>query len=489
MTRWMRAFSGLSGALWLAGCGGEDAETPAKPHAKELAAIRAELEGLAQSEHLPGLAYAVVVDGKMVDSGGIGVRSTKTGEPLTADMVMPTGSIAVKTLVAAATMRLHQEGKLSLDAPVKSVLPWLTLPAGSEAVTFQQGFTMVTGLGTPLRVECADPSLKAVLADQKAFAPPGHLWVYSSTGFTFAALAIEELEKTSFESVLQKNFLDPVGMTTATFDASVAMQGEHSSVHLLDEGEATAFELDSLPQCKPGVDCSVCEEFRANAGLYLSANHLGRMVEHLVAKAAPFDAGVLDAMGERADDNVGAGVGYNYGYGAFSYDFGGKRVFFGGTQYAGVSGVMGWVPETGVGAVVVVNAMPAEGKAFPIIETHVVQTMRHFIDLPEPDFSTPTSTWGKYVGKYSGLIAAAPYEVTLSGDELRISNSLWSPPDPVVMKQGGYWSYSGGDSFHYFDPMLDAVRHVTFFAGDGDGTQMQYMLSEDPWMVGKRMTE
>lgn len=489
MTSWTRAVLCLSGAIGLAGCGSEESEPSSEPHAKELAAIHAELAALVEQSHLPGVAYGVVVGGKLVGSGAVGVRSAKTGEPLTADMVMPTGSIAVKTLVAAETMRLHQEGKLSLDAPVKSVLPWLTLPAGSEGVTFQQGFTMVTGLGTPLRDECADPTLKGVLASQKSFAPPGHVWVYSSTGYTFAALAIEELEKSSFESVLTQRFLEPMGMTTATFDASVAMQGEYSSVHLIEDGVATTYELDSLPHCKPGVDCSVCEEFRANAGLYLSANHLGLMLEHALAESAPLEAALLDEMAERADDNVGAGEGYDYGFGLFSYAFGDQRAFFGGTQYAGVTGMMAWVPGTGVGAVLVANAAPKEGAAFPALQEQVVTMLRHFLALPEPDYSTPPSSWLGYTGKYAGPIAAAPYEVTLSGNELRIANAFWANPAPVKMEQGGVWSSSGGDSFHYLDPTVGAVRHVTFFPGDGDGKQMQYMLSEDPWLLAKRVVE
>lgn len=480
MTGWTRALFGIPAGLGLAGCGGEDTAPATEPHAKELAAIRAELTELAEKEHLPGIAYGVVVDGKLAGSGAIGVRSTKTGEPLTADMVMPTGSIAVKTLVAAETVRLHQDGKLSLDAPVKSVLPWLTLPAGSEGVTFQQGFTMLSGLFTPLRDACADPSLKGVLASQTSFAPPGHVWVYSATGFTFAALAIEELTKKSFESALTERFLEPMGMTTATFDASVAMQGEHSATHLLENGEATAYELDGLPECKPGVDCSVCEEFRANAGLYLSANHLGLMLEHVLAKSSPLDAALLDEMAERSDGKWGWGGSAEYGYGVSSNQYGDQRVFLAETAWAGVEGAMAWIPGAGLGVVFVANAMTG---TLPTSD-QAVEMLRHFVDLPDPaPATTPPSTWQKYTGKYAGTIAAAPYEVTLSGSELRISNPLWSPPDPVTMTQ------DGGDHFHYLDPTLDAVRYVAFFPGDGDGTQMQYMFAQSPWLLAKRVMQ
>lgn len=475
----------VASMVLLPACGSEEPAAGDNDGAK-FAKIRAELEELAQAEHVPGMAFAIVLDGKVAYSDAVGVRSSETGEPLTSDMVMPTGSIAVKFLVAAAVMRLHQQGKLSLDAPVTTVLPWFSPPTGSEGVTLQQGFTMRTGISSPLRTECTDPTLKGVLASQTTYAPPGDVWVYSSVGFTLGALAIEEVTSTSFEQVITQELLDPMGLASATFDASEAMAGEHSAVHLTDAvGNGEAFELDNLPHCKPGVDCSVCEEFRANAGLYLSANQLGRIVEVAVSNQAPLTSDLLDGMQERAGA-TGWGDGYQYGFGLASFEFGGMRAFFGGTQYAGTTGFMSWIPEAGMGVVLIANSQPKDALFHPTLNRQIVTMMRHFVDLPDPDFSTPPSTWEKYTGKYVGPVAAAPYEVTLTDGALAITNPLWSDPAPVEMKQGGAWAWASGDAFHFTDPAIPGERYVTFFSGAGDGSTMQYMVSEGPWLLAKR---
>src|SRR5688572_1970025 len=72
--------------------------------------------------HVPGLALAVVRDGKLVKARGYGLASVELNVPVTTETVFEIGSVT-KQITAAALMLLVEEGKLDLDDPVGKHLP------------------------------------------------------------------------------------------------------------------------------------------------------------------------------------------------------------------------------------------------------------------------------------------------------------------------------------------------------------------------------
>ena len=74
----------------------------------------------------PGMAIAIVHDQQVLFVGGMGKR--KLGEPAAVDAHTRFAIASLtKTFTAAAVLTLVEEGKLSLDAPVKDLWPALTL--------------------------------------------------------------------------------------------------------------------------------------------------------------------------------------------------------------------------------------------------------------------------------------------------------------------------------------------------------------------------
>ena len=71
--------------------------------------------------HVPGVALGVLRDGKTVIRG-FGVTSVEDPLPVTAGTIFPLASIS-KTVTAMAVMRLVEQGKLDLRAPVRTYLP------------------------------------------------------------------------------------------------------------------------------------------------------------------------------------------------------------------------------------------------------------------------------------------------------------------------------------------------------------------------------
>ncbi|HEX2350965.1 MAG TPA: serine hydrolase domain-containing protein, partial [Ktedonobacterales bacterium] len=70
----------------------------------------------------PGVAVAVVRDGRLIHSQGYGMAQMEWGQPITPDTVFGIGSLS-KPFTATAILLLRAEGKLALDDPITRFLP------------------------------------------------------------------------------------------------------------------------------------------------------------------------------------------------------------------------------------------------------------------------------------------------------------------------------------------------------------------------------
>ena len=82
------------------------------------------LTELTEISGVPGLGAAVWSNGKVVWHGSAGYRDLDRKLPVTNKTVFRLASVS-KLLAATAAAQLADEGKLDLDAPVASTLPWL----------------------------------------------------------------------------------------------------------------------------------------------------------------------------------------------------------------------------------------------------------------------------------------------------------------------------------------------------------------------------
>src|SRR5690606_22634134 len=98
---------------------------------------------------VPGLAYGVVLDGRLLYSGGFGLADLARGVPADARTVFRVASIS-KSVTALAVLQLRDAGRLELDAPVARYLSELEeqpLPsADAPAPTLRHLLTHTAGL-------------------------------------------------------------------------------------------------------------------------------------------------------------------------------------------------------------------------------------------------------------------------------------------------------------------------------------------------------
>jgi len=170
--------------------------------------------------HVPGVALGVLLNGHTTIRG-FGVTGVEDGLPITPETIFPLASIS-KTVTATAMMRLVEQGRVDLHAPVRRYLPGFRTEdeAVSRDVTIWHLLTHTSGWeGQLSATERGDETLArfvAGLSDNMQLAPPGAAWSYNNAGFGVAGRVIEALTGTTIGEAFDDLVFKPLGLPRAT---------------------------------------------------------------------------------------------------------------------------------------------------------------------------------------------------------------------------------------------------------------------------------
>jgi CubicO group peptidase (beta-lactamase class C family) len=171
-------------------------------------------------KRIPGLALAVIRDGRVVKEAGYGKSSLELNVPVTLGTSFPLASMT-KLFTATAVMLLVQEGRIALDEPVVEILPGL--PTQWSAVTVRHCLSHTSGLPDLLIDDVNSTTVNGdrdtALADlaKRPLKPPGVESVYNQTGYALLGMIIEKVSGTSYERFVQSRVLDTAGMRDSRF--------------------------------------------------------------------------------------------------------------------------------------------------------------------------------------------------------------------------------------------------------------------------------
>jgi CubicO group peptidase (beta-lactamase class C family) len=191
------------------------------------AVIDAQVKKVMSNTHANGMAVAVVDKGKVAYVQAYGIRNAK-GDPLTIDTVMYGASIT-KTVLAYTTMQLVDQGKLSLDTPIKDDLDYSLTAYGPDPV-FPDKHGPYPDLAGDPRWEKITPRMCLthstgfnnfwfIEPDQKLHIhfDPGTRYSYSGEGFILLQFVIEHGRKAQGLGLdvgdLTRTNFDRLGMT------------------------------------------------------------------------------------------------------------------------------------------------------------------------------------------------------------------------------------------------------------------------------------
>ncbi len=173
------------------------------------------------AEHIPGAAFVLVRDGRIVLAKGYGFADREASRRVEPDStVWPFASIT-KVITATAVVQLADRGKLDLDANVNRYLRALQVPATyAQPVTTAQLLTHTAGfdeLRGRLTESASDirPLAEFLRGKLIRIRPPGTMTSYSSFGMALAGVVVEDVSGVSYDEYLRRNIFMPLGMRSA----------------------------------------------------------------------------------------------------------------------------------------------------------------------------------------------------------------------------------------------------------------------------------
>ncbi|MGX4642133.1 serine hydrolase domain-containing protein [Massilia sp. SYSU DXS3249] len=208
------------------------AQAPAPGRGERVAALLPEIDKmyaeLAGKEHLPGLVYGVVLDGKLVHVRSLGLADVERKIPPTSSTEFRIASMT-KSFVAMAALKLRDGGKLRLDDPVADVLPELRrvrLPTtDSPALTIRHLMTMTTGL--PEDMAISNARLEQLIGAGLSFSSaPGQSFEYSNLGYILLGKVVSKVSGMRFQDYVTREILRPLGMHNTRWEYTQAEKGK-----------------------------------------------------------------------------------------------------------------------------------------------------------------------------------------------------------------------------------------------------------------------
>ena len=329
-------------------------------------------QGFAERSRVPGIAYGIIIDGRLVHVGTSGLREVATRAPIDSTSVFRIASMT-KSFTALAILQLRDEGKLSLEDPAEKYVPELATlryPT-SDAPKITIRHLLTHGAGFPEDNPWGDQQLAATDAEMAAMMragipfsnAPGMVYEYSNYGFAILGRIVANVSGVPYARYVRERILQPLGMTMTTLEA--ANVPPQRLAHGYRRQDDAWLEEKQLPD----------GAFGAMGGMLTSISDLGRYVAFMLDAWPPRDGPETGPVrrssvremqqlarysGATAVRDTSAGTitlnagGYGYGLRvAQTCLFRTSVSHTGGLP--GFGSLMRWLPEHGVGIVALGN--------------------------------------------------------------------------------------------------------------------------------------
>jgi len=334
--------------------------------AARIAALGGFVETAMERTGVPGVSVGLYQGGRVVFAGGFGVR--QLGKPARVDAdtryLIASNTKAMATLMLA---KLVDAGKLAWETPAQSALPSFRLGDADTTRQVQIKHLICACTGMPrqdlewlLEYQGVTPAkVMTLLGTMQPTSGFGDLFQYSNpmaaaAGFLGGHVAYPELELgAAYDRAMQSLVFGPLGMKATTHDFARAQQGNFASPHAPD--------VDGKPALAEGRINQAVIPVRPAGGAWSSIHDVLRYVAMELAEGKlPGGKSYISrqALLARRAPQVKVGSDITYGMGLFVNDQYGTPVVHHGGDMIGFHSDMMWLPEHGVGAVILTNGDP-----------------------------------------------------------------------------------------------------------------------------------
>jgi CubicO group peptidase (beta-lactamase class C family) len=344
---------------------------------------------------VPGMAVAIVKDGKIIVAKGYGKRKLGDSTPVDEFTMFAIGS-NTKAFTTAALATLVDQGKLSWDDHVYERLPGFVMydPYVSHEMTIRDLLTHRSGMGLgegdllfwPHSTYTRDEIIHK-LRFMKPASSFRSRYAYDNLLYMTAGQIIPAVTGTSWDDYIRQHIFEPLGMKHSTVSSNAFKPGDNfASPHSRVDGRLQVIPLEDLDNVGPAgsinscaVDMAKWVRLQLNRGKF--SDREGRLFSEQRSREMWSPQTILP-IGDPSAPLAGLKATFaDYGFGWVLRDYHGRKLV-GHTGGVGgfVSRVM-LVPEESLGVVILTNA--EEDGAFDAILYHVLE---HYFQLPSTDW-------------------------------------------------------------------------------------------------------
>ncbi|MEO7996478.1 MAG: serine hydrolase domain-containing protein, partial [Gemmatimonadaceae bacterium] len=187
------------------------------------------MAAFAERSNVPGIAYGIVIDGKLAHVGVSGMREVPSKSPVDTASVFRIASMT-KSFTVVAILQLRDAGKLSLDAPAEKYVPELAKLryATSDAPRITVRDLLSHSAGFPEDNPWGDQQLSKTDAELSQMilrgipfsTAPSTGYEYSNFGFAILGRIVQNVGGMPYPKYIRTKVLQPLGMTVTTLQAA-----------------------------------------------------------------------------------------------------------------------------------------------------------------------------------------------------------------------------------------------------------------------------
>jgi CubicO group peptidase (beta-lactamase class C family) len=329
---------------------------------------------------VPGLAIAIVQDGKVTLLKGYGYRDLEKKLPVTPSTLFAIGSITKSFTVTTLGMEMD-EGKVDWDKPVRDYLPTFKMftPDLSEQMTIRDLITHRSGLPRHDLVWYSSDFSREDLLHRLQFLEPSKPlranFQYNNLMFMAAGYIAGQLNGTSWEDAVAQRVFKPLEMTGTNF-SELDTQNSADFAQPYRKGSDLKAELRRIPfdpQCPNRCAMGPAGEINSNVAdlskyLLFHMNHGKVEGKQLLSEnnSIQMQTPQMAIPGAPAYKELGEG---SYGMGFFLSSYRGHKVVEHGGEIDGFTANLSFLPAERIGVVVLTNL---DGNPAPTIVTNNV---------------------------------------------------------------------------------------------------------------------
>ncbi len=324
------------------------------------------IETAMEKTRVPGVALGLVQGGKTVFAGGFGVRELGKKKKINGNtlFMIASNTKAMTTLMLA---KLVDEKKLTWETPVTSLLPSFKLGDEDTTAKVKVKHLVCACTGLPrqdfewlFQYEGLSPDgALATLATMQPTSGFGEMFQYSNPlasagGYVGGHVIFPKLELgKAYDKAMKSRVFDPLKMKSTTFNYARALRGNAALPHSSDiDGNQVRAMMDInysvIPVRPAGAAWSNVKDILAYVSMELAEGELPKGKQYVSKEALLARRMPQVTIGKHTSYGMGLSVDTTYGV----------PVVHHGGDMIGFHSDMMWLPEHGVGAVVLTNGDP-----------------------------------------------------------------------------------------------------------------------------------